>query len=254
MGVQDFLGVSFADLRSRELGPVTVVVADSGIDATHPGLEGRVVACHAIVESEGEFSVDDLEVGIDNDVCGHGTGVAGMIAQVAPNARIIDLRVLDENNQAKGETLLHAFRWAVDCGAEVINLSLASSRKYAQELALLCEDAYANGQMVVASKRNVPLRDDGYPAELANCISVDIGDVTSIYDVMYAPKRRIEFVGAGEDVKTFARGGGYRYLTGTSFATPQVSGIVSLLLGADPDLRPFEVKTLLKLMAAAERS
>jgi subtilisin family serine protease len=92
----------------------------------------------------------------------------------------------------------------------------------------------------------MPLTDNGFPAELSSCISVDVGRFETALKVQFQADHAIEFVGHGEDVKVAAAGGGYTTMTGTSFATPAVSGLCALLVGAYPDLRPFDVKSLLR--------
>jgi len=181
------------------------------------------------------------------DVYGHGTAVSSIIAGLAPNTRIMDIRVLDDNNVGTGEALLAGFRFAVEQKARVINMSLAARAKFAAPLHSLCETAYRQNQIVVAARRNMPLvGDDGFPAELSSCIGVDIGKFPSLFIIKFLGDQPIEFVAHGEEVKVAAAGGGYTTMTGTSFATPVVSGLCALLVGAWPDLHPFDVKSLLR--------
>ncbi len=248
------LGVSPEAVRQQALGPVSVAVIDSGIDGSHPELADRIAAAWAI-----ESPSDDAEsnrpraVEVDstrnNDVFGHGTGVAGVIARIAPNARIIDLRVLDSSNKGTGQNLVKALEHAIELGADIINMSLAAKRAFAPTLAPLCERAYHSGQTVVAARRNMPLLDQGFPAELSSVISVDQERMARELALRYRAGKLIEFAAHGEGVVTAAPGGGHTTHTGTSFATPAVSAICCLYLGAFPGLRPFELKTLLKAHA-----
>jgi subtilisin len=91
--------------------------------------------------------------------------------------------------------------------------------------------------------------DDGFPAELSSSIGVDLGNFLSQFHLKFRPDHAIEFIAHGEDVTVAAAGGGYTTMTGTSFATPAISGICALLVGAFPDLRPFEVKSILRWFA-----
>ena len=236
MDLRAALELNLRALGERPLAPVVVSVVDSGVDGTHPELRGRVAAALRVQDGpEGPIArAQSPDAG--NDVYGHGTAVAGIVAAVAPNARIHDIRVLDERNQATGE-------------ARVINLSLACRARFAPELHQLCERAYRRNQVVVAAKRNMPLVDQGFPAELSACISVDRERYASPFDLGYRPTPPIEFVGRGVDVPAPAPGGGFQVVTGTSFATPAVSGLCALLLGIAPELRPFEVKAVLKGLA-----
>jgi subtilisin family serine protease len=239
---------SFVELARQKLSPVVVAVLDSGVNAKHPALSGRVRSQWVVEDTPRGPRVRRLRRLADNDVSGHGTCVAGMVAQTAPNAEIVDVRVLDVHALGSARTLLAGFRWAVLHGVRVVNLSLACKAEYAAELHDICEMAYERNALVVAARRNMPLVDDGFPAQLSSCVSVDAGRFGTNHEVAYAPRGRIEFVGNGVDVTTPSAKGGTQVCTGTSFATPQVAGLCALLAGARPDLRPFEVKTLLKRM------
>jgi subtilisin family serine protease len=236
-------------LRESALAPVDVAVLDSGIDATHPDLAGRVAAAFGADKVDGEPVIAPQAHPANHDQFGHGTAVASIIANIAPNARIVDYRVLGFDNTGSGDALVAALKAAVDAGHRVINMSLAAKAEFASKLQPLCDRAYRAGQIVVAAKRNMPLVDMGYPAELTSVISVDRDAFATNLGLRYTPNATIEFVAHGEQVTVAASGGGYTTKTGTSFATPAVAGIVAVLLGAHPDLRPFDVKSLLRAWA-----
>lgn len=236
-------------LPARRLAPIDVVVIDSGIDARHPDLAGRIAAAFIVEMNGGSARVAEHPPDSDADLFGHGTAVASIVASVAPNARIIDVRVLGADNAGTGDALVAGLALAVERRWPVINMSLACKASFAGRLHELCEQAYRQGQTVVAAKRNMPLVDNGFPAELSSCISVDRARFRSFFELRYRPDEPIEYVARGELVRVAAQGGGYTVKTGTSFATPAVSGLVALLLGADPSLRSFEVKALLKAHA-----
>jgi subtilisin family serine protease len=94
----------------------------------------------------------------------------------------------------------------------------------------------------------MPLQDEGYPAALIPCVGVDNEGAGPEGSWLYR-NDVIEYSAHGENVPVAAHGGGYTTMTGTSFATPIMCGHVALLLGAHPELRPFEVKAILKAMA-----
>lgn len=249
MSIRLALGQTLQELAAQTLPPVEVAVVDSGVDATHPDLAGRVVRAYRAEVVGEEAQLSEQPLGQNLDAYGHGTAVASIVARVAPNARIVDVRVLNPGNVGAGKALLKGFEHAVGSGIRVINLSLAATATFAQQLHGLCERAYRSGQVVVAAKRNMPLADNGYPAELSSCISVDVGTVVSALEVQYRDDHPIEFAGHGENVPCAAAGGGYTTMTGTSFASPAVSGLCALLVGAYPTLRPFDVKSLLRAFA-----
>jgi subtilisin len=243
------LDVKFPDLTARPLEPVMVAVIDSGIDATHPALAGKVMEAFTVEKSGAEYQVVQGAVPANADLYGHGTAVASIICGLAPNARIIDIRVLDTLNVGPGEALLAGFRYAVAQKIRILNMSLAAKAAFAEKLHALCETAYYQNQLVIAARRNMPLTDDGFPAQLSSSIGVDLGKFLSQFHLKFHPDRPIEFMAHGEEVTVAAAGGGYTTMTGTSFATPAISGICALLVGAFPDLRPFEVKSILRWFA-----
>jgi subtilisin family serine protease len=238
------------DLRGRALAPVEVAVIDSGVDATHPDLAGRVRAAFAAEIGKGRAEIHAQAQGENHDVFGHGTAVASIVAKQAPNACIVDYRVLNADNTGAGDALVASLDHAVSRGCRVVNMSLAAKREFGPKLLPICERAYRDGIVVVAAKRNMPLADLGYPAEFATVVSVDRASFPTLTTVRYQPRSVIEFVGHGDDVIVAAPGGGYTTKTGTSFATPAIAGIVALLLGGHPELRPFEVKSLLRALAS----
>ena len=85
----------------------------------------------------------------------------------------------------------------------------------------------------------MPVQDDSFPAKFSRA-SGSIGNFGPLH-LKFRPNHAIEFIAHGEGVRIAAAGGGYI----TSFATPAISGIWALLRGAFPDLRPFEVKSIL---------
>ena len=151
----DLLGAEAAWEHSRGDG-VTVAVLDSGADADHPDLDGQVLAGRDVVSETDDAS----------DVHGHGTAVAAIIAGhdddsgvvgLAPEASILPVRVggerMSETDVAEG------IRWAVDHGADVINMSLGSP--YGQEsVADAVAYAIAKDVVVVAAAGNISEPDD----------------------------------------------------------------------------------------------
>ncbi len=243
------LATGLQGLDPAALAPVDVAVIDSGVDSSHPDLAGRVAAAWRFEAVDGRHKPVEAEIGVNNDTFGHGTGVASIIGRMAPNARLFDLRVLDAKNKGSGEALVAALRLAVLQNVKVINMSLACPAKFAPELMQLCERAHYRGLVVVAARRNVPMSDEGFPAEFSACIGVDTRRFPSPWQFAFQDGKVIEVLALGEEVPVAAPQGGYTTLTGTSFATPTVSGLVARLLGAFPALRPFEVRSALRGLA-----
>jgi len=241
-------------IREQALAPVTVAVLDSGVDGSHPDLAGRVVGAVAVEIENGKPVVHELSPEANNDIFGHGTPVAGIIAAIAPNARIYDVRIFSEKSIGAKRILLTGFDHALSQPWRLLNMSLAAVSSIRRELVDLCERAYFQQQIVVAARRNAPFEDDGLPAELSSCIGVDRGAYPSPFQYVYRPRTPIEFEARGETVVAPAKGGGYTTLSGTSFATPTVSALCALLLWAYPDMTLFELKTSLRQLAQTAKN
>ena len=237
----DALRLSPQELATRPLLPVDVAIVDSGIDATHPDLAGRVENAGRIQDGK----VIEFDRPINNDTFGHGTAVGSIIARIAPNARLFDIRVLNPGNKGSGEDLVTGLRHAVHATRKVVNLSLATPARFVPHLIPLCERAYYQEQVIVAARRNMPITDQGFPAEFACVLGVDNGELPLPVAMRYRPGRIIELEAPGDMVHVAAPGGGYTTLSGTSFAAPVITAVCALLLGAFPELRPHEVRTVL---------
>lgn len=243
------LAMPLWELADLPLRKVRVAVLDTGIDATHPALRGRIARAAAYLKDDTDtISSAPLPRRANNDPAGHGTGVAAIIAALAPNAVIHDCRVLDADSSGFGSVVLRGLADAIESDADIINVSIAFSKdRWWAETSKLLEDAFARGKIVVASKRNFPRPGDlGLPAELPTAISVDAAAVPSPWLLRQFPRARISFAAQGHAVLTARPGGGWTRLTGTSFATPVVAALCALFLGAAPGLELFELKTLLK--------
>ncbi len=242
--------ISIDWLRSHATGKgVRVAVIDSGIDATHPDFGDSVHGgCRIFKGEDGQTQVEEVAAGTVNDTFGHGTAVAGIIHDLAPDAEIVDVKVLDAFNTCTGDILIAGAKWALDHGFRVINMSLATAkRQWFQPLFEVCEQAYIQNSILVVSKKNFGHM--GCPAMFSSVISVDREDYMDKFQVHYRPHNIIEYDARGTQVQTLAPGGGYVEQTGTSFATPHVSGLVSLLLEQFPEMNPVEAKAVLKSLS-----
>ncbi|MGZ4338503.1 MAG: S8 family peptidase [Gaiellaceae bacterium] len=263
-----------------QLFPVKVAIVDSGIDGSHPDLVGRVVAARSFVG--GSPYRDDV---------GHGTFVAGEIAAnpanaegiagLAFNARLIVAKVVTPDGEVSLPAEIAGIRWAVDRGAQVVNLSLGGVRDpldltedtYSPLEQAAVEYAYSKGAVVVAAVGNgtqsptTPWRFAAYPAALPHVIGVsavrrsgsvpDYSNRDTVYNDVAAPGDGIFSTiptnlvsGPGcADAYSDCGPADFRDAIGTSFAAPQVTAAAALLLGQDPKLTPDQVAWLLERTA-----
>jgi subtilisin family serine protease len=228
---------------------VTVAIIDSGVAGQHPDLSGRLKRV-CLVERGAEGTTVCREVPAEQSVdsYGHGTAVAGAIVGLAPGVDLCSVKVLNAYNQCTGQELIAGLRWSLAQGFKLINMSLATAkREFVPELYELCERACHQDAIIVAAKRN--FGDIGWPAAFSSIIGVDREDFVERFLVRYYPRSVIGFGAAGTNLKLPTSPSGYGLFTGTSFATPHITGIVALLLEAFPELLPCEAKAILKSMS-----
>lgn len=264
---------------------VTLAVVDTGVDATHPDLAGRVTP----------MSVNGLPT---QDNSGHGTHVAGIIngrdplgryLGVAPNANVLSVRVADETGVITTANLLDALQWVFNnrllYNIRIINLSLSSSvpESYVTSpVDAAVEQLWLSGVVVVAAASNRGNAEDaawyapGNDPYVITVGALDDNQTPWTTDdslagfsgrghtldgyakpEVVAPGRRIVAPLARGNV-TFARefpdritDGAYIRLSGTSMSAPVVSGAIALILQRYPQLTPDQVKWLLMKTASA---
>ncbi len=224
---------------------VRVAIVDSGIEADHPAVGGRVRG-GVIVEYDGRTKtgvriVDDPR---PRDLFGHGTACAGIIHALAPAAEFYSVRVLGKTLSGKALQFAGGLRWAIENGMSVVNLSLSTSKQeYYGLFHELADDAYFQNVVLVSAVNNLPA--PSYPSLYAAVISVAAHESKDPFTFYYNPVPPVEFGAPGIDVDVAWLDGGYVTSTGNSFAAPHIAGIVALIRGKHPELTPFQIKTVL---------
>ena len=227
---------------------VVVAVLDTGIDATHPALIGHVLPGFDFV-SDDAVPQDGPEAGqLDGPAEGHGTHVSGIVVLVAPESRIMPLRVLDVDGRGNTFVLAYAIDWAVANGASVINLSLGSDAD-----AIVLQEAIARAQsqgvLVTAAAGNDDSATPQYPAAYPGVVAVTAVDEAN---------HKADFANYGADwidlaapgvaiTSTVPVSGSILYATwsGTSMAVPFVSGAAALLRQQHPSAQPAQLTDML---------
>ena len=257
---RDSIAVRLADvIRLDDLSPewawggstgagVRVAIVDSGIEADHPSLEGCVEVDRGVV-----VSVEDGEAQVRNeahdDAFGHGTACAGIIHDLAPDARITSVRVLGERLSGTAPAFLAGLAWAIDNGYDVVNLSLGSTKRdWALAFYELCDRAYFSNSLLVTAANNMMRQ--SYPSMFASVVSVACHTGRDPHRFHYNPDPPTEFLARGVDVDVAWKGGGRITSTGNSYAAPHMTGMAALVRAKHPGLRPFQVKTALWAAAA----
>lgn len=234
---------------------VVIAVLDTGIDAGHELFAGRIVPGGYNFVG-GNTNIADVGTGLDADndgladeLAGHGTFVAGIIATVAPGASILPIKVLDSEGYSSVFRIVVGIYYAMAQGADVINLSLGT-KNHNHILRDAVEDAHAAGIIVVTAVGN---EDREHPAQVPAgedttlaIASTDAGDLKCDFS-NYG--EHVTLTAPGADVTSAMPGGLYAQSNGTSSSTAFVSGAVALLLSINPDASPEQVETWLRSTA-----
>jgi hypothetical protein len=227
-----------AELHGAATGRgVTVAVIDSGVDARHLDLQGRIA--------------------VDRDFTGrrplraewHGTGVAGVIAAkggngagivgVAPSVHVLALRACWQTGPAARDatvcdsfSLAKALNFALDHDAPIINMSLSGPPDLLLER--LIEAGIARGRAIVAAI-DPAVADGGFPASMAGVIAVSDRPVRTGRNPVY--------VAPGRDIPTTEPGGLWSMVNGSSYSAAHVSGLLALLREGQSSSRSFALAT-----------
>jgi thermitase len=243
-------------------GGTVVAVVDTGVDATHPDLGANLVPGSDFVDGDANPA----------DANGHGTHVAGTIAAdrgnglgvagVADNAaKVMPLRVLDGTGSGSVSNVILAYSYAFQNGAKVVNLSLGSSSPSRAERDAIA--AFPTMLFVAAAGNGGAdgVGDDNdaatttYPCAYAlpNVVCVAASDNRDqLAGFSNYGATSVDLAAPGVDIASTWMGGGYSWASGTSMATPHVSGAAALLWSAAPSAQSTDIA--MDLIAGADAS
>ena len=238
---------------------IRVAVVDTGVDTKHPDLRGRIVDTQNFVDGPARRYQGNI----------HGTAVAGIIAStanngigivgVAPKARILALKAcwqIDPNSSealCNSFTLAKAIQFAIDKHADVINLSLVGPND--KLLRRLIDAAIKQGITVVTAAADHDHSSVSFPATMEGVVAVHVAHVETVsQDSSERAAHTYRLAAPGVDILTTVPRGGYDFLTGSSMAAAQVSGVVALVLELNPRLSPPQIHTLLQVTARHNRA
>lgn len=266
----DQTGLRQAHLFTKGIPDIKIAVLDTGVDLTHPELENILLPGADYVDIiDGATAFIGDYLGIDtlpNDEVGHGSHVIGILSAlglkmpigVAPNCKVIPVRVLGamkRNGAIVGAGLVdninNGIKWAVDQGADVINMSLGIRHDQGGlPHAEVIEYALRQGTTIVAAAGNDGTNDKYYPGALPGVIAVgavDGADQIMPYSTYGA---HISLMAPGNIIYSCFSNGGYAFSSGTSQAAPYVSGAIALLKSFAKEngiaLRDHQTKYILK--------
>jgi thermitase len=230
---------------------VTIAVLDTGLAYGHNELRDHIITGRGrnfIAEPANDFAWDDN---------GHGTYVAGIAAAatnnttgmsgVAWNTRLLSVKVLDYNFQGSIATLAMGITYAGQQAVQVINMSTGGPVR-ARALEEVLQKAYDNGIVLVAAAGNGGREEFNYPAAFDTVIAVGAADDNDRPAGFSSYGSYISVLAPGVEVLSlyWASDVEYARTSGTSAACPFVAGTVALMLAANPNLTPRQVRTILE--------
>jgi thermitase len=212
---------------------ILVAVLDTGIDEQHEDLAGKVAD---------EVNFTDTQT--ISDRFGHGTHVAGIIAAtanngtgiagLAPNCRLLNVKVADDKGMVWASAAAKGIIWAVDKGAKIINMSLAiPTTTPALEEAV--DYAWSKGVVIIAAAGNTGTSMPTYPASCSHVIAVAATDINGS---LWEKSNHGDWVNAyapGVEIFSTLPGNSYGYKSGTSIATAYATAAAALIFGTVTD-------------------
>ena len=232
---------ALSKIQVLDLWPVTagnseilVAVLDTGIDQSHEDLNGKVVA-----------EVNFTDSPTPNDIHGHGTHVAGIIAAnsnnsigivgIAPTSRLMNVKVADDKGRCQASVVAEGIIWAVDNGASVINISVELRESF-PGLEDAVNYAWRKGAIIIAAAGNDGSQSPVYPAYYENCIAVAATRQNDTLAPLSNQGDWLDVAGPGFNIYSTLPNNGYGYKSGTSFATAYVSGLAALFFNVVTDI------------------
>lgn len=222
---------------------ITLAVVDSGV-STHPELAGKLVPGWNTNNNSS----------ITSDGLGHGTHVAGTagalgnnnigIAGVSFGVKIMPMRVLSSSGNGTESQCGAGIVWAADNGADICTMSLQYYTG-SQTFRDMVTYAYSQGLLLIAATGNNQGNVVAFPARFDNCFGIGATTDTDVRASFSNYGPQCDVTAPGQDVYSIYIGNGYAELSGTSMATPHVSGLASLLWSYDPGLTNNEVFALI---------
>src|SRR3972149_3084557 len=221
---------------------IPIAILDTGVDPNHPDLKDKLTLGYNFYNNNNDWS----------DVCGHGTKVAGSAASISNNGLgvsgvawnnpIIPIKITDANCYGYYSSMINGIVYAADKGARVANISfqifngasLSDAARYMND----------HGGWVVAAAGNTgKLEDYSDNPYIISVGAISTNDLVTSFS-SYGPF--VDFAAPGQGIYTTISGSSYNYVSGTSFASPIVAGVVGVVISNNPSMTSQQVYDALK--------
>jgi thermitase len=201
---------------------IIVAVLDTGISKDNQDLADKVMA-----------EVNFTDSPTSDDLYGHGTHMAGTITVIAPECRLMNVKVADDMGKCEPSVVARGIIWAVDHGAKVINLSL--SMRASPDLEEAINYAWSQGAILIAAAGNKGGSEPSYPAYYDNCLAVAGTNENNSLALLSSYGDWVDVAAPGFNIYSELPQNQYGYKTGTSAAGAHVSGVAALVFSVAED-------------------
>ncbi|WP_338045887.1 S8 family peptidase [Paenibacillus sacheonensis] len=239
-------------VQAPRIWPTTRGSAAIGIIDTGIGKHPNLYVTGGINTMGGSSYADDNGHGTHVAGIASGLGKNGMIAGVAPRAKLYAVKALDANGAGYVSDLIKGIEWCIKKKIPVINMSLGLAGETSSALKEAVQRARKSGIIVVASAGNDgPFNEQGIdqPARYSDAIAVAASTRGGSIADYSSRGSGIDITAPGSCIKSTRPGGGYTMMSGTSMSSPHVAGGAALLKTLQPSLTPYAVKKRLRATA-----
>src|SRR5438445_4612337 len=219
-------------------GTAKVALLDTGVDALHPDLAGKVVPGTSILDGSNGMT----------DPSGHGTWLAGIIAAQTDNVpvegiagvaytgvTVLPVTVLNVNGEGQDSDVIAGVIWAADHGADVILMAF-SNPGFSPNLQDAIDYAWSKGIVLVAAVGNGAVSDPTFPAGDRGVMGVAATDANDALAYFSNDGQAVFIAAPGVDIVTTDIGDAYVTVSGTSTSAAIVAGAAALMKAVDPTL------------------
>ncbi|KMK76052.1 S8 family peptidase [Alkalihalobacillus pseudalcaliphilus] len=219
---------------------IMIAILDTGVDENHLDLQGKINKGYNAFSENGDFA----------DAHGHGTHVAGVasattnnitgIAGVSWKSEILPVKVLNDEGEGSSYEVANGIYWAVDQGADVINMSLGDYY-HSDALYDAIQYAYEKDVVLIAASGNDNVSDPLYPAYYPEVLTVAAVDQDKNRAFFSNYGEHVDISAPGEHIPSLFPDNNYTVMSGTSMAAPHVAGLAGLIRALRPDLSNQQV-------------